>query len=173
MVNLFENMIAPYANDTKLVKGDHPKLGLKFRIVVRCEQHGYENDGNTYHEEYIGHSLRYVHVIIAYPHRVFIAVVNHHNEPTLEEYKNVSNHDSCYRSAINLAYVGFDVHAEAYSNTPKEHIPPPGLSVDMKFDDMFKLLYSFVEIETEYMKDGYHQTITKITPKQHEINILN
>lgn len=94
MLNLNGNRIVQCEDDAQ-------NVGLHLAIEVSVDNHGYMKDGNTHVATREAHFFRVLHFIITNRHRVYYAVSEVHRRPKPEEYVNLSNHDSCWRSALD------------------------------------------------------------------------
>jgi hypothetical protein len=85
------------------VDGD---MAMYFQVRLSMENYGYENDGNTNHQDWRRHYTSFLHIFVTRRYKVFIAVSQemflNDVDPTL--FKNVSNHDSAWESAIGDAF---------------------------------------------------------------------
>ena len=146
--------------------------GIYFKIEISCNQHGYEKNGNTYHEKWKNSDRNNVHIIVVKPHKVFISIDNTFrwsseiNALIVENFTNASNHDSCWKDSIDskLHELSIASWKEAYKFTPEKHIPAPVASdITCSPCILNNKLLKFVEIETEYLpNDCYHYKMKKI-----------
>lgn len=145
--------------------------GIYFVCKVDSECYGYEDDGNTKHEEWCGRSVKWFHAIILNNNQVFTNVSD--DFPIFDEipqdgWTNTSNHDSCWRSGCDkLTSIGFDTWDEAHKNCPEQYRPATkddGLHFDLSHG--ISKLFKLVEVEKESVYDkntfGYHNKITKV-----------
>lgn len=142
--------------------------GMAFSITISSECLGFEEDGMTRHEEWRGHSMRQVYVIMLQNHQVFVHVSRSNsclNELPQTGWKNTSNHDSCWRSGCDIITdLGFKCWDEAFANCPEEH-RRYSKDCDTRFDMNFGLLgpiFKTVRVEKKSCSDGYHYEITKV-----------
>ena len=135
------------------------RKGVLFNIDLACECNGYDNKGNMHHEwaKYERHNIA---VIVAKPHNVY---VNLSNTKSVADYKNTSNHDSCWRHdglSLILAFA-YDMYHRVYANKPKDKRPNM-VNADFFIWDSFNTFMQPVEITTKNTEDGYHGNITNI-----------
>ena len=138
------------------------ELGMYFLVNVSCTNYGYENDGNTKHDEWERTSRRYVHIVIHKHHRIYAAVTNDVRvKPDAllkaSEFKNIGNHDSCYRDSLSslLSALYFEVYEECWSHVPAPHNKPPiAADIEVAFESCFTPILNFVEVEREPIKDS-------------------
>ena len=135
------------------------RKGLLFNIDLACECNGYDNKGNK-HYEWVKHERHNIAVIVAKPHNVY---VNLSNTKNVADYKNTSNHDSCWRHdglSLILAFA-YDMYRRVYANKPKDKRPNM-VNADFFIWDSFNTFMQPVEITTKSIEDGYHGNITNI-----------
>lgn len=143
------------------------KEGVYFVVKLDGINFGYEKDGNTYHEEWESRMIKYYHIIFLSCRNVYVAISDEPKTPQPSEWKNTSNHDSCFRSEgiRDLSSLYFYINDEIYKNTPDGHKKAPIMgSVEMSLEHEWLCgpLLKFVKVETERMDDGYHNILTKI-----------
>ena len=135
------------------------RKGVLFNIDLACECKGYDNKGNMHHEwaKYERHNIT---VIVAKPHNVY---VNLSNTKNVADYKNTSNHDSCWRHDGLSLILDFahDMYRRVYANKPEDKRPNM-VNADFFIWDSFKDFMQPVEITTKNTEDGYHENITNI-----------
>lgn len=156
---------------------DNLELAAYFVLEVGCDNHGYENDGSTYHKEWERHAVRFVHVVLHKRHRVYVAVTSDtrlklRDLVQLKMFKNVGNHDSCYKSSLEdvMSKLYFEVYAEAWDHVEAEHRRIPASSVDVNFHWLFNDIIQFVTVTRERIintvesMDGYLDRLTDVKP---------
>lgn len=156
---------------------------MYFQIEMRADNHGYEQDGSTFHKEWEATSVRMIHIIITRGRRVYVYVdelldlPNKYDlrtgDPTV--FKNESNHDSCWRSdglsVITSTY--FEVCSEVWPDTiPEPHRRcPRDTDVYATLVPLFggtRLPFQFVKItrgplpNDDRSNSGYFDQLTKI-----------
>lgn len=145
--------------------------GIYLKVEVDSEFYGYERDGNTLHKEWAGRSLKYLHVLMIYPHSIFTQITDNfdrfNSHPPQLGWKNNSNHDSCWRSVCSdeLVALGFDCHDKAHANVPKKFRPSTkDENLDFKLEiTLCGALFKLVEVETKYKEnDNYFKDIMTV-----------
>ena len=150
---------------------------ILFSVRVDAESMGFENDGNTRHDEWRRRMLARCYVLITTNYKVFFArgedclSVHESDLPTPSAWKNVSNHDSCWRHSFDseLIELCHECADWAWENVPDEHKPRSyderfdlDLSMSMMGNKVFRL------VEVDYIPDleldssGYHKQLTSI-----------
>ena len=112
--------------------------GILFSVRVDADCMGFENDGNTRHPEWQRRMLDRAYVLITTDYKVFFArgedclSVSQRDLPEPGAWKNVSNHDSCWRNSFDseLHEMCHEAADWAWELVPKEHQPK---SYDAKF----------------------------------------
>lgn len=148
------------------------RVGIRYTVEVSARCFGYEKDGSTHHPEWEGQYYKVLHIIVAQPHRVYIARSATHDTHKIkpEEYKNISNHDSEWRSSLDKIYqecmTAYDV---AYQNMPENLKPAPiAANIEVSMTPIFNRPFSFVLIERTPLVDqersnfGYFDAIKSI-----------
>ena len=135
------------------------RKGVLFNIDLACECNGYDNKGNK-HYEWVKHERHNIAVIVAKPHNVY---VNLSNTKSLADYKNSSNHSSCWGyDGLSLIWdFALDMYHRVYANKPKDKRPNM-VNADFLIWDSFNTFMQPVEITTKSIEDGYHGNITNI-----------
>lgn len=145
------------------------RQGIAVPIEIDVGNFGYENDGNTRHLEWCRRYNTQLMYIIVANHSVFLATTANGRFKTLEDYKpgdfkNTSNHDSCWRSdglrdIHSYVMKGYDY---CYDHMPEEHKPAPiAANITTSPCILQKGLFKFVEVETQ-RKSDYGNKITSI-----------
>ncbi|BCG50272.1 hypothetical protein [Ralstonia phage RP13] len=110
-------------------QGNRVAQGMYFRVQMSMSNYGYEKDGNTKHDDWERHAYRTVHIVLLDPHYVFAAVSHKEKEfSTLDprEFENLSNHDSCWKSALDkIDQVQSEMYEACFSHMPDEHRKAP------------------------------------------------
>lgn len=128
MCQLFEQFV-DYRNGVitdEQVKQLSGQLGIYFNLFVRCDNYGYEKDGNTHHPDWEKSICFHAHVLILRSRKVFIAISEEDNRDKipLTDFVNTSNHDSCWRYGFDeiLKAIG-GAYDFCYDNPdiPEEH----------------------------------------------------
>lgn len=131
--------------------------GIYFCCQLDSQCYGYDKDGNTHHPEWEGRSMKAFHIIILNPHKVFTCTTNVtgliHELPSVDKWKNKSNHDSCWRnvSSDELTSLMFHCHDMAYKNCPEE-LRPQKKSHGVRFSLKTSLcgpVFKYVEVTRE------------------------
>lgn len=149
--------------------------GIHFCVELDVEQFGYENDGNTYHEDWAAREVRYLHFIVTGYHSVYLGITkfnrdkrNEYNVEEIKEWKNTSNHDSCWREDgfRDLWREFINMYNRVYSNTPDEHRPAPIASTyktTLRSKWLSGPVFDFVEVITEFAQNGdYHKKVLSV-----------
>lgn len=155
-----------------------PNVAMHFKLNLSMTNHGYDKQGNR-NDNWIRRVDRTIHTLVTARHRVYMASVNpnryvgaeaeylEHIRPHL--FKNVSNHDSEWSSAIETTIQ--DEIREAYSFCfgfmPEGLRPAPcEVSVFTTFGNgmLNRSVLSFVEIERRNMNDHYFDSLQTIRP---------
>lgn len=174
MNRLFEQLVKSKASEYQADKTDEyfkENEGIRFCVKIDADNLGFENDGNTYHKEWKCRIIRYFHVIMLYPHRIFTCVTDEQHFSTIpqDDWKNTSNHNSCWRNGCDdLISVGYECWEEAFAKVPEEHRKPPmveGLDYTLDLSIMGNI-FEFIscDMESDYDNDssGYHKKISNI-----------
>lgn len=158
-----------------IVDADHSTFaqneGLYFIVQISNNNYGFENDGNTRHKEWANHAKYYLHIIILKARRVFTAITNSEEMPELPEWKNTSNHDSCFRhdGLQDIFTVGAKVWEEAWKNTPDEHKECMKMTTEYKINHgwlsgpLFKCVGVIFENDYKTDESGYFKKLTDIS----------
>lgn len=173
MNNLFEQLVRDQnyyaAKNEQAVKVFNNKEGIYFVVEVDSECYGYEKDGNTHHEEWEGRCYKLMHVLMIYPHFVFVCITDGRTfEIPQTGWKNTSNHSSCWRSGCDeLTSLVFNCHNDAHKNVPKNdpRVRELRLSDDVNIRLRVSLsgrVFNFVEADWIYQEDGNHKDIKSV-----------
>ena len=135
------------------------RKGVLFNIDLACECNGYDNKGNK-HYEWVKQERHDIAVIVAKPHNVY---VNLSNTKSLADYKNTSNHNSCWRHDGLSLILDFahDMYRRVYANKPEDKRPNM-VNADFFIWDSFKDFMQPVEITTKDDSDRHKIDITNI-----------
>lgn len=143
--------------------------GLHFVVSLRVDDFGYEDDGHTYHAEWAGRSIKHLHIIVTRWHNLFAAVGESHalsNIP-MDAWKNLSNHDSCWTSAMDsfISEQWFSAVEEAQAGRPEEFRKAPiyfSESAELSLTWFRGNVFQYVEIEKGDKVDSYHYSLKAI-----------
>jgi len=174
MNNLFRQLVCDqnyYDSESKIAHTNFTNNeGIYFKIEINSVFHGYENDGNTHHEEWEGSCYKDMHVLMIYPHSVFTQVTEGriHGIPQ-SNWVNTSNHNSCWRSGCDeLTHLVFACHDEAHKNIPKDYVRRQYRTdnVDIRLETALAgSVFKFVEVDWNYAPDqNYFKIINSVTP---------
>ena len=149
---------------------DANELALYGCIEVSCENYGYERDGNTYRAEWEALSKHWLHFVLHKYHRVYMAVTLkpiRFDELNTLSWSNPSNHDSCYRSAVEseVAQYYSKAYKKCWDHVPAEHRRSPAeADIEVTMYSPFSPLFEIVTVERKDLNpdDGYHDTICNI-----------
>ncbi len=136
-----ENIICATV-EALLPTSSDPKKGLMIRLEFRIISH--DKDGDVYY------SSRLLELVFQRPSnytKVFSRVLNHHGE-VLKDWKNMSNHDSCWRSdgLRDIFDLYMDVRHDMESLNPEYNFKDTETSITAPtFGEYIK----FVEVEIE------------------------
>lgn len=170
---LYAQLIDSRFSSNKHLTENH---GILFSVGVHSECLGYEKDGNTHHPEWCNSFNGRLNIIITTRRKVFIALGDYKLSiisvkclPDLSTWENVSNHDSCWKDAIDSALVDvcFNAHDEAFKNCPKELKPQTRDSaVDLDLStsiggQVFKLVKVVHEADPE-QDSSYFRKLTAV-----------
>lgn len=182
MCRLFEQFV-DYRNGAitdEQVKQLSGQLGIYFNLFIRCDNFGFEKDGNTYHPEWEKCKRLYAHVIILRSRKVFIAVSEEHNRNKipLTDFVNTSNHDSCWREGFDSIKIAVgDAYDFCYENSdiPEEHKTPiKDANIYIDFNSLFSnKIVNLVEVKYEIDEDkrqGWYK-LTSVKDIGFSINI--
>jgi hypothetical protein len=149
--------------------------GLYFRVRIDQENFGYEKDGHTQHPEWRRRSIRVAHLIVTRNRNVFLAVSsNLRDKPESEDFRNISNHDSCWRDAIeseirNLECVTYD---DCFQHVPYPHRPAPVMvPPSIRLESSMFNAFTVVKIKGTYKDDNW--TLSEIKHLEFALNILD
>lgn len=145
--------------------------GMLFTYELQLSNYGYEKDGNTYHEEWVANSHKFVRILVANPHSIFIAVADYSrdsvlNTPQPSDFTNLSNHDSCGFSTLenHLSKVWFEAYSAAYGHVPEAHRKSYAEAASCGYETLFPLFQkgiTFVEITKRVNPESsYHYILT-------------
>ena len=156
-------------------------VGMYFCLELSADNHGYENDGTTYHPEWEAHAHKYYHVIVLSGRRVYILVSENAFLKDLnpKDFKNTSNHDSCWRSDGfgDLGKVLNDIFAKAYSHIPREHQPKyTTAGIYASLTPILMPIFRYVRVKRgplpqEKSNWGYFDQLLEITPINFKIKL--
>jgi len=101
---------------------DRAGLALMFTVEISIANHGYERDGNTYHEDWERQFYAELDYVITGRHQVFVKI-HKEKDPSPAVWVNTSNHNSCWRSdglrdIWETLSFGWQ---ECYGHVPREH----------------------------------------------------
>lgn len=145
--------------------------GIHFRVKIDAHSYGYERDGNTCRPEWRCHVVKYYHVIMLYPHNIFVCVTDDSNIGVIPPigWENTSNHNSCWRNGCDtLSGVAYECWEEAFALVPEAHRPSSkDEGVDITLDlsmmgDIFELVSCDIESDYETDASGYFKKISNI-----------
>ena len=149
-------------------------VALHLVLEVTADNHGYEHDGNTHHEEWERHFGKEMHFLMTGNHNVFLAVVdwkwNYLKDISNSAWKNISNHDSVWRDAIqsSITELMFEAWDHCFKHMPEEHLREKLKSsgVDMRLSDHGGGVIKFARISHEAVNtmDTYFRKITSVKP---------
>ena len=176
IVSIFETLMDWHVKNVEFQNPkEEDKYGIAFTFDLDCSNHGYEQDGNTHHEEWERRYRKFIHVIVLRPRKCFVAVTEDHpylKDVPLDLWKNTSNHDSCWRSD-GLRVFHKEMHEAwkyCYEHVPKEHQRyPMDNQVSCELSRVFGKPFQFVKVTDEAADDrsSYHRRITSIEPVEH------
>lgn len=159
-------------------KYDH---GVLFQFEIRAENFGFENDGNTQHEEWMFRETVWASVLVVYPHLVFVSFVgdyeklrNNDKLPPIESFKCTSTHDSCWRSD-GLSDIWKETKKLAYAareKTPKEHQDALDDYVSIDIGNFIPFIRP-VMIEKERNETTWGYTLKKLTVKKQVLGFVD
>lgn len=179
IVDLWEQVLSSRTEALLGVMWDtQPNVAMHFKLNLSMTNHGYDKHGQ-YHKEWIRRKGRTIHTLVTARHRVYMASVNpddykgadaqylEHIRPHL--FKNVSNHDSEWSSAIESTIQ--DELREAYSFCfgfmPEGLRPAPcEVSVSTTFGNgmLNRSVLNFVEVGRKSLGDNYFDGLQSIRP---------
>jgi hypothetical protein len=145
-----------------------PDCGVLMTLAIRADNHGYERNGNTFHKNWVAHYRNYLHYIIVKPHSVFVAITckPDFRDVWVEEWRNTSNHDSCWRSDgfSDIFREVMKAYHACYDHVPKRHQPTPISSgISASLSPSLRQPINFVSIsKRKSLDDDYRYTITHI-----------
>lgn len=143
-------------------------LALLFNVEVSIENHGFEKDGNTHHEEWEHHFFECLEYVVTARHEVFVRVND-------GEWINTSNHDTCWysdglRDIFESLYRGWE---HCYGHIPNEH----RLSMREMYHHctinggiLSQNMVQFARVSTERV-NGYRRKLTKVNPIKFQIQL--
>lgn len=154
---------------------ERPDVAMHFQVRIDVDNHGYENNGNTFHPEWVRSYHRIVHVLVTARHRCYVAVthgVAHVTEVLPSHWVNTSNHDSCWHSdGLQVFHRTFmEAWDHCWSHMPKEHQETPAsMHKFCVFGSGFASVkpLSFVTIERAPIpdaRDTYFDRIVSVKP---------
>ena len=127
--------------------------GIWIRVTIKCSSSGYDKN-DKYHPDWENEASHVIHIIMLKHHQIFIHVSKSYglcsNLPNPDMFVNESNHDSCWRDAIQrkLTEVKFSVHSEAYKKYPKgEKLAPYKSGIRFSINHgLMGPIFKFVEV---------------------------
>lgn len=174
MNRLFEQLVKSKASEYEAdTTSEYFKYneGIHFCVKVDADCMGFANDdGNTQHQEWICRVIKHFHVIMLYPHKVFVCITDYKIRDIPQTgWTNTSNHNSCWRDGCrDLTSLGFECWDEAFAKVPKDKRPSTkDEGMDMSLDlSIMGGIFEFVscDVEPDYETDesGYHKKISNI-----------
>ncbi len=153
-----------------------PLAAVYFRVQCRADNHGYENDGSTYHPEWVRTYHRTIHILVSERHNVFVCQTTDTDPsiPSIDKWENTSNHDSCWSSDGLRVFRNWamDAYDHCWAHVPKQHqIKPKDLSVFNTFDWFSGgRAFHFVKLTRNSAID-YRYALTSVTPMDYEITL--
>ena len=141
--------------------------GIYFIVKADGTNFGFENDGNTRHDEWECRIIKYFHIIFLSNRNVFISISDSEKLSAAETWKNTSNHDTCFRTdgTQNLIDLYFKINNQIFRKTPEEHREAPimgNVKLNLHHGFFSGPVFKFVKVEKKLMKDGYHSRLVKI-----------
>ena len=135
------------------------RKGIMFTIDLSCECYGYD-EFNVIKPSWAKHERHLISIIVAKHHNVFINVDNINN---INDYKNTSNHDSCWKNDgfVLIRDFAYKMYNSVYVNVPKEKRPN---MINANFY-IWNILRSFIQpvsIKCKPIEDGYYEQITDL-----------
>lgn len=147
--------------------------GLYFRLRIRCDNNGYDSK-EVRHPEWEVSFTTMLHFVVTASHRTYFARKDY-SFPTAEvapsEFKNISNHDSCWKDSIRdeifRAYI--DAAEACWSHVPENQRKAPAYAdVSIEMAPLFLPSFHFVFVERKPLADpeesnrGYLDQLTKV-----------
>ena len=135
------------------------RKGLLFNIDLSCECDGYDKQGNLHHE-WVKYERCNITIIVAKPHNVFVNLLN---TKQIEDYKNTSNHNSCWRhdGLSSIESFAHGMYHRVYANKPKDKRPSM-VNADFFIWDSSDAFMQPVEIITKDDSDRHKIDITDL-----------
>lgn len=146
--------------------------GILMSLRICGDNHGYEKDGSTFHKRWIAHYTKTIHFIVVNPYSVFAAISDRYDwrSISMDEWKNTSNHASCWRTD------GFrDIFPETmkayhvcYDHIPEKHRPVPvSAYITASFSPAIRQPITFVSVTKKSNSDGFYnlKSIRELNPK--------
>lgn len=156
---------------------NHRDVALYFKLGLSLDSFGYDNTG-TQHLEWKRRYDKVIHIIVTARHRVYVATVNPSSfngadseylksiSPNL--FKNISNHDSEWSSALESSIqeeltAAYD---HCYGMMPRDLRPAPcTTSIFTSFGEglINRSVLNFVKIKRKDLGDHYFDGLQEIT----------
>jgi len=140
--------------------------GIYFKVKVDGTNHGFENDGNTHHDEWECRVIKYFHIIFLKNKNVFVSISEDEKLPIASEiasnWINTSNHNYGTHDLIDLY---FKINYKIFENTPPEHQEAPimgNVKLSLQHGYFSGPVFKFVKVKKKLLADGYHSSLTKI-----------
>ena len=165
ILSIFESYVDNWGRKNSSFKNDE---GAYFVIKIGAENYGYEKDGNTYHKNWAKREIEYLHIIILAQRMVFTCRSKSNNIPTCDQWRNTSNHNSCFREGIDeITYIGFDLWKRVFESIPDKHKPATrddGVDFTLGGGLYFCSPFKCVKVihEASDKKDCYFRKLTSI-----------
>lgn len=141
-------------------------LALLFNVEVSIRNHGFEKDGNTYHEEWERRFFERLEYVVTARHEVFVRVNG-------GEWFNTSNHDTCwYSDGLRDIRESLDRGWEhCYNNIPDEHqrsMREMYHHCTINSGILSQNMVQFARVSTE-QGEGYRRKLTMVKPIKFQI----
>lgn len=163
ILSIFESYVDNWGRKNSAFKDNE---GAYFVVKIDAENYGYEKDGNTYHKNWAKRKIEYLHIIILAQRTVFTCRSTSDNLPMCGQWKNTSNHNSCFREGIDeITKIGFELWDYVFEKTPEEHRPATrDGGVDFSLGGLFSAPFKCVQVNhvADDPKDSYFRKLTSI-----------
>jgi hypothetical protein len=132
--------------------------GILMSLRISCDNHGYERDGNTFHRNWRRSYRKNIHFIIVKHHSVFVVITDEYDwrKIPMSEWKNTSNHDTCWRSdgLCDIFTETMKAYHACYDHVPEKHRPAPiAANISATFSPALRNPLTFVEVVKKYSED--------------------
>ena len=141
-------------------------IALYMAVTISARNIGFikTDKGGDYHPELARSFYETAHFLITSRYSLYHAEGTPRTTPTPDQWKNVSNHDSAWRGAIDEILSVMCGKARAYCEL---HMPAEQnyrAEVEFQFESQDLAMFKFYQLETVRKEDNYFKDIVSVKP---------